>query len=171
MKNLFFTASAVALTMLASCSNENSVNPRPVGEIISKQFITGIVKAELNNTTPTTSLGNSFADAEFIPANLTPTVIAEIDTKDLVLNQLAGVTYAKKTYPPVAVGADGTYSVEVEVGPKGFIDVTLYYSNFRSDFVFSPTTTLTNQIFKGNSQPVRVTKGRNEIAPNYLITR
>ncbi|MFM9841132.1 MAG: hypothetical protein ACKVOQ_22895 [Cyclobacteriaceae bacterium] len=168
MKKLIYTVSTVMLIALSSCKNENSVNPRPVDQIISKAVIAGLVRAELNNTTPSPAvIGGVFANAELIPASLAPKVVAEIDTRDLVLNPI-GIAYAKKYYE-ATVGADGSYSIEVEVGPKGFIDVTLYYSNFRSDLIVSTSTTLKNLVFNGGSQQITVNKGRNEIAPDYTI--
>jgi hypothetical protein len=167
MKKLVYASIAVVAIAISSCSNENSVNPRPVDQVISKATVTGIVRAELNNTIPSPSLGGSFANAEFIPALLAPKVVASINTRDLVLSPASGVTYARKFFE-ATVGADGSYSFEVEIGPKGSIDVELTYSNFRSDVILSASTTDKGVIFNGGTQTVTVTKGRNEIAPNYL---
>ncbi len=168
MKKLIYTVSAVMLIALSSCKNENSVNPIPVDQIVSKVTISGLVRAELNNTIPSPSLGGSFANAEIIPATLNPKVIAEVSTENLVLST-GEVTYVKKYFETSVSPTDGSYSVEVEVGPRGSQSVTLYYSDFRSDVILTATTVNKGKIFVGGSQGVTVSKGRNRIANDYLI--
>lgn len=167
MKKLIYTVSAVMLIALSSCKNENSVNPRPTDQIISKATISGLVRAELNNLTPAPAGPTPFSNAEIIPTTTPVKVIAEIASEDLILNPSPGVTYAKKYYE-ATVGADGSYTVEIEVGVKGSINVKLFYSDFRSDVVLTATTTDKGKLFNGGSQQITVTKGRNEIAPDYL---
>jgi hypothetical protein len=168
MKKLIYTLSAAVLVAFSSCKNDSSVNPRPLDQIISKITISGLVRAELNNTVPSPSLGGSFANAEIIPATLNPKVIAEVSTEDLVLST-GEVTYVKKYFETTVSPTDGSYSVEVEVGPRGSQFVTLYYSDFRSDVILTATTVNKGKVFTGGSQGVTVSKGRNRIAPDYLI--
>jgi hypothetical protein len=168
MKKLIYTLSAAVLVAFSSCKNDSSVNPIPVDQIVSKVKISGIVKAELNNLTPAPLTGNPFGDAEFIPQSFGAKVIAEVRTENLVLST-GEVTYIKKYYPPADVSpVDGTFTVEVEVGPRGAQEVILYHSDFRSDVVVSNTVTTKGRVFNGTTQSIIVSKGLDKIATNYV---
>lgn len=147
MKKLFFVVGAFAMVAMSACQNENSVNPRPTDEIIGKVTVSGIVKAELNNNT---------AGLEKAPTGLK--VVAEVYTRDLVLNATSG-NYPYK-YFQGTVDSNGAYSIEVEAGPYGN-DITLYFPDFRADVITAsnPISTL----FQGSDRSVYLVKGRNEI--------
>jgi hypothetical protein len=147
MKKLLFVIVSIVMVGISSCQNENSVNPRPEDQIVSKVTITGRVKAELNNTTTGT---------EKAPAGLK--IIAEIDSRDLVLNPTSG-NYPSKYYE-ATLDANGEYSLEVEAGPYGS-DVYVYFPDFRADVVTAGTPVST--LFNGSDRNVYVIKGKNEI--------
>jgi hypothetical protein len=167
MKKLIYTLSAAVLVAFSSCKNDSSVNPIPVDQIVSKVTIKGVVKAELNNLVPAPSTGSPFGDAEFIPADRNPKVIAEVNTANLVLST-GEIQYVKKYYEAPVSATDGTFSVEVEVGPNGSQNVILYHSDFRADVTVSNTVTIKGKVFNGTTQTISVSKGRDRIAPDYV---
>ena len=125
MKKLIYSLCAVMLIAFSSCQNENSVNPRPIDEIVSVVTISGLVKADLNTTNE---------EYENVPNGTK--VVARISTRDLVLNPDYNTEYPYKYYETTT--NNGTYSLEVEAGPYGS-EVYLYFVDFRADVITSGT--------------------------------
>jgi hypothetical protein len=146
MKKVIYPAVFLLISVLTSCQNENSVNPRPTDDIISRVVVSGRVRAELNTTN---------AILENVPDGLK--VVAEISTRDLVLNPGSG-NYPSKYYETTIT--NGQYSIEVEAGPYGS-DVTVYFPEFRADVQTASTPQST--VFSSTTRSVYVVKGVNQI--------
>jgi len=139
---------AVLVAALTSCQNDNSVNPRPLDQIVGPATITGRVKAELNENTP---------GLENVPAGLT--IIAAINTESFVLDRVPNIKYAKKYYY-ATTNAAGEYTLNVEAGPYGS-DVAIFFPVFRKDVI--GTTGTYSRVFNGPEVGVSVQKGGNDI--------
>ncbi|MBL7875110.1 MAG: hypothetical protein JNL53_05570 [Cyclobacteriaceae bacterium] len=147
MKKLFFVGTFIFALIITACQNENSVNPRPTDQIVSTVNIKGRVKAELNTTN---------AVLENAPAGLK--IVAEVNTRDLVLNPTGG-NYPTK-YFEATVDANGEYTIGVDVGPYGN-NVKLYFPDFRADVATGAATVST--LFTGSTRTVSVVKGQDKI--------
>jgi hypothetical protein len=147
MKQLFLVSTTLIMLAFTACQNENSVNPRPTDQIVSTVNIKGKVKAELNNTN---------AVLENAPTGLK--IVAEVNTRDLVLNPTAGNYPAK--YFEGTVDANGEYTIGVDVGPYGN-NVKIYFPDFRADV--STASTPVSTVFTGSTRTVTVVKGQDKI--------
>lgn len=139
---------AVLVAALTSCQNDNSVNPRPLDQLVGSATITGRVTAELNENAP---------GLENVPAGLT--IVAAINTESFVLNRTPDITYVKKYYY-ATTNAAGEYTLNVEAGPYGS-DVDIFFPVFRTDVIGSTGTY--SKVFNGTELSVAVKKGRNDI--------
>ncbi len=147
MKRAIYTFLVGSVLVFSACQNENSVNPRPDSETIGKVIISGRVRAELNTTN---------AVLENIPDGFK--VVAEVWTRELVLNPASGIAYPNKFYEATITG--GQYSIEVEAGPYG-TDVTLYFPEFRADV--QTATTPQSTVFSSQTRFITVVRGVNQI--------
>lgn len=115
MKKTSFTL-IICLVLFAinGCTNENTVNPAPQ---LGKAIISGLATADFDLNAP---------GRNNVPAGTKIFVI--VNTRDLVLNPVAAVNYASKTFEGT-VGSDGKFSIEIDAIEKSF-DITLKGNDF-----------------------------------------
>jgi hypothetical protein len=152
MKKTIYSILALAAFAFSSCTNTNSVNPRPTEQTISKVTLSGRLRAELNNTV--TGLENA-------PDGLK--IVVAISTSNFVVSQ-ANTSYVTKYYE--ATSSAGTYTVEVEVGPYGN-NAVVNFPGFRADVIVNNTTNVST-LFSPATRTVSLVKGQSAFADyNY----
>jgi len=146
-------AIAVLTIAMISCQNDNSINPRPLDQIVSAATITGRLKVDLS-TDP---------GEDNVPAGLP--VIAEISTKSFVLDPVSNVTYAKKYYY-ATTNAAGEYTLNVEAGPTGS-EVIVHLPAFYANAIISGASY--SIPFRADPYTIQIQKGQAKIS-DYTYT-
>jgi hypothetical protein len=138
-----------ALALISSCSkDEDNKNERAT---LGQTTITGKATADL-------ILNNG--QLENVPAGTV--ILATISTRDLVLNETPGATYATKTYTATVDGS-GNYTLNIEAGTKP-VTVTITPNPFTFDQVLeNGTTRSTMYTFPGATVVVSGTAGRSQV--------
>ena len=139
MKTLRIALSLVVVLAFAltSCDKEEEQEAVPM----PKAKLTGFVWADLDLNE---------AGLEYAPSGTK--ILVWVDTEQLFINPNPGITYPKKYYE-ATVGADGKYSVDIEVGNDPVVAV-IAPGDFWYNQLINPTDT---EIKRYSMAPVTVT--------------
>ncbi len=134
---ILFSLLIVVAFALTSCDKEEEQEAVPM----PKAKLTGFVWADLDLNE---------AGLEYAPSGTK--ILVWVDTEDLFIDPNAVITYPRKYYE-ATVGADGKYSIDIEVGNNP-VTAVIAPGDFWYDQLINPTDTETKRY---SMAPVTVT--------------